>query len=89
MVSGTSWTVRAQNGEEYTALGYEERGLWSVPVAEFVNGECISTTVFEICNGMVYEGSYISVTRPNATELAMLEDAGWEYNGAFAHKKEV
>ena len=30
---------------------------------------------------------YVGIERPNQVELELLKKAGWEYDGAFAHKK--
>ena len=83
------WTVKAENGAKYTAIGYEYRGLWGVPVVEQCNGEYIQTDVYEIIHGMktMVEDAYYSITRPNQTELRLLKECGWEYTGAFAHKR--
>lgn len=82
------WLVRVEGGDELWALGYERRGIFSVPVADCKDGECISVAVYEIIHEYVDDDVNIALTRPNQTELELLDRAGWEYDGAFAHKKE-
>lgn len=81
-------TIIGHDGTRYGCIGYETRGSFSVPIAEIVNGDCIQADVYEITHGMRDNDSdcYISLCRPNSTELALLKSVGWKYNGAFAHK---
>ena len=87
MVKSTKWIVR-KGDHEYEALGYESRGIHMVPIAEFINGDCISCDVFEICKGWMDDDVYVALIRPNKTECKMLQDTGWEWDGIFAHRKE-
>lgn len=86
MLHGEMWVVKADNGQQYTAIGYENRGIFSVPVAKIVNGAAVQCQVFEIVNGMIRypEGMHISICRPNSVEIGLLEAAGWKYTGCFA-----
>lgn len=82
------WEVLAENGTEYTAIGYETRGCLGVPVADVVNGEYISCTVYEIVHEMLNDtfNVFISLKDPNVVELELLENAGWKWDGCFVHK---
>lgn len=86
MLYGNEWIVKADNGQQYTAIGYENRGIFSVPVAKIVDGYAIQCTVYEIVNGMIRnpERMHISICRPNNLEIDLLEKAGWKYTGCFA-----
>lgn len=81
------WLVCTMSGDEYWALGYERRGVWNIPIADCKDGECISCEVYEIIHELEDDDCYIGINCPNAVELELLEKAGWEYDGAFAHKK--
>ena len=87
-MSNNKHTVYGHNGTRYECIGYENRGLFSVPVAEVVNGECIQCEVYEITHGMWDDDPSwnVSIFRPNATELTLLASVGWQYNGAFASR---
>lgn len=81
------WTVRAHNGQTYEAIGYEMRGIFGVPVADCVDGEYIDCTVYEIIHGMIppRDGLHIGLTRPNDTEIRLLAETGWKYDGCWAY----
>lgn len=80
------WKIR-KNGKEYKAMGYECRGILSVPIADFIGGIPIQCTVYEILHRIIpaEKGSFYSVCEPNNVELVLLEEAGWAYNGSFVH----
>lgn len=81
------WLVRTESGDEYWALGYERRGAWNVPIADCKDGQCISCEVYKIIHEFYDDDVYMGIKRPNQVELELLDHAGWEYDGAFAHKK--
>lgn len=78
------WTIR-KNGREYKALGYEKRGIWNVPIADFLGGVPIQCTIYEITHGIIpaVRDHFISVESPNYVELVLLEEYGWKYDGCF------
>lgn len=80
------WMIR-KNGRRYKALGYERRGVFNVPIADFLGGVPIQCTVYEIVHGMIpnERGSYYSVSDPNNVELVLLEESGWNFDGCFCH----
>lgn len=88
MFNASKWTVKSHCGTEYEAIGTETRGLWGVPVADYIDGQYIQCEVYEIIHGMIKnpDGLHISITRPNPIELRLLKDSGWNYNGCFATK---
>lgn len=86
-MSNDKHMIKGHDGTRYECIGYENRGLFSVPIAEIIDGDCIQADIYEITHGMRDNDScYISLCRPNSTELALLASVGWEYDGSFAHK---
>ena len=84
----TEWTVNC-NGNKYTAIGYETRGIFGVPIAKFdeKTGDAISCTVYEIIMGFKkMDNANIGADRLNATEIAMLESVGCEWTGCWIRK---
>ena len=85
----TEWTVDC-NGHKYTAIGYETRGIFGVPIAKFdeKTGDAISCTVYEIVMGFkkVNDRDNISGESLNKTEIAMLESVGCEWTGCWIRK---
>lgn len=81
------WTVDA-NGHKYTALGYEKRGIFGVPVADKINGVYICCLVYEIINGYteVRKGEHYGVSHLNKTEISILKDMGLSYDGCWITK---
>lgn len=75
------WTV-IENGFEITCVGYDQRGIYGVPVT--ANGICAEVAFIQL--GAYDRGDYISLTRPTSQELAILDACGWEFDGCFAHK---
>ena len=80
------WTIRT-NGKEYKALGYEQRGIFSIPIADFVGDIPIQCTVYEAIHQIIpaEKDHFYSITRPNNAELVLLKEAGWMYDGSFIH----
>lgn len=78
------WTIN-KNGHKYQALGYEKRGNWNVPIADFLGGVPIQCAIYEIIHGITppTRDHYISVESPNYVELVLLEESGWRYDGCF------
>ena len=85
------WTVRTESGRTYTALGYERRGIWNVPIADFLGEIPIQCGVYEILHGLIptVKNYYVSIENPNHIELILLEEAGWLYIGGYASYKGV
>ena len=82
------WSIKC-NGYIYNAIGYETRGIFRVPVADCVNNEYISCTVYEILKGYktVGERDYIGATKLNSIEIALLKQSGYNYDDCFITKE--
>lgn len=85
-----AWVVSC-NGHEFLCLGYEQRGIFHVPIADFdlETGDAICSTVYSIYMGFrqVEKNDHISLTRPNKSELAILDCLGLCYNHGFIERK--
>lgn len=83
----TTWTVKC-NGYEYSAIGYENRGIFGAPIACIIGDACISCTVYEIIKGFkkVTANDNISASRLNSTEIELLETVGCKWTGCFITK---
>ena len=77
-----TWTVK--HGEHIVEdVRAEARGIWSVPIAP--TGVCV--TVELISRGAYDSGEqFVGLTRPTQADLHTLENCGWVWDGAFAHK---
>lgn len=82
------WTVNC-DGHTYTAIGYETRGIFKVPIVEFdkKTGDSISATVYEIVKGFKnMHNVSVGADKLNATEIALLESVGCEWTGCWIRK---
>lgn len=83
------WTVRCGTNI-YKAIGYEQRGIFGVPIAEIFHDECISCIVYEIINSLrtVNAVDHISAQKLNAVEISLLKAFGCAWNGCWITKAE-
>lgn len=79
-----TWTVEF-HGHVVPDVRTEMRGIWGVPIAP--TGVCV--TVELISRGAYDSGEqFVGLTRPTQADIATLENCGWVWDGAFAHKAE-